>query len=67
MGGRRLAVGMVRDAIRMSLVVGTFLVVINQGATIVEGPIRPGLLLRIGVTYAVPFFVSLYAMAHARA
>lgn len=53
---------MISQAVRVALVVGTILVAINQGAALREGPLRAGLLLRIGLTYAVPFLVSLYSM-----
>jgi len=60
----RLRAGMVSKATRVALVVGTVLVAINQGAAIIEGRVGTGLLLQIGVAYAVPFLVSLYSMGH---
>ncbi len=40
----------------VALVVGTILNAINQGTEIVEG--KPMSFLRLGLTYAVPFFVA---------
>lgn len=49
-------------AARTGLVVGTVLTLINHGGALAGRPLNPGLLARIGLTYAVPFLVSLYAM-----
>lgn len=53
---------MLARATRMAAVVGTILVVINQGTTLLREPLRPGLLARVALTFAVPFCVSLYSM-----
>jgi len=53
---------MVGRAVRTAVVVGTVLTLINQGGALLSRPLTPGLLARIGLTYAVPFLVSLYAM-----
>lgn len=42
----------------MCLLVGTILVVVNQGPAIVAGAINPTLLVQVLVTYLVPFLVS---------
>jgi hypothetical protein len=44
------------------LVVGTVLTLINQGESLLHGPPGVGLTARIGLTYLVPFLVSLFAM-----
>ncbi len=53
---------MIAKAGRVALGVGTVLVVINQSAAVLHGPLRSEVLLRVGLTYAVPFLVSLYSM-----
>lgn len=53
---------MIAKAGRVALVVGTVLVAINQSTAVLHDPLRTGLLLRVGLTYAVPFLVSLYSM-----
>jgi hypothetical protein len=45
----------------VALVVGTVLVAINQGPALLSGPLTPALAVRVALTYAVPFFVALYA------
>ncbi|MBI3983320.1 MAG: nitrate/nitrite transporter NrtS [Gemmatimonadetes bacterium] len=54
--------GMVGRAVRTALVVGTVLTAINQGRALVTRPLTAGLLTQIGLTYVVPFLVSLYSM-----
>lgn len=49
------------SALRVALVVGTVLVVINQGPALLSHPLSLALAARVALTYAVPFFVSLYA------
>jgi hypothetical protein len=48
-------------AARVALVVGTVLVAINQGPALLGGHWSPGLGVRVILTYAVPFLVSLHA------
>ncbi|MBI3676975.1 MAG: nitrate/nitrite transporter NrtS [Proteobacteria bacterium] len=45
-------------SLSIAFVVGTILNAINQGAEIVDG--KPVNLLRLVLTYAVPFFVASY-------
>lgn len=47
-------------ATRVALVVGTVLVAINQGPALLGGRVNPALAVRVALTYAVPFLVSLY-------
>ncbi|MBI4502049.1 MAG: NAD(P)H-hydrate epimerase [Gemmatimonadetes bacterium] len=51
----------VSRAVRVALVVGTILVAINQGPALFGGHVSLTLAVRMALTYAVPFFVSLYA------
>ena len=51
----------VARAAKTSLVVGTALVVINQGDLLVRGEVGWGLALKIGLTYCVPYAVATYA------
>jgi hypothetical protein len=44
-------------ALVIAAVVGTFLVLVNQGDRL--GEMSPGLAIRVGVTYLTPFVVSL--------
>tara|TARA_R110000787_G_scaffold104494_1_gene211598 strand:- start:949 stop:1161 length:213 start_codon:yes stop_codon:yes gene_type:complete len=48
-------------AIRVSLIVGTVLVIINQGDLILAGSIPD--IWKIPLTYSVPYFVSSYSSA----
>ena len=58
---------MLGRSLRVALVVGTLLVAINQADALIAGPITSGLLMRIGLTYVVPFCVATYgALANAR-
>lgn len=50
---------MIAKAGRVALVVGTVLVAINQSTAVLHDPLRTGLLLRVGLTYAVPFLPPL--------
>jgi hypothetical protein len=49
-------------AIRVSLVVGTVLTLVNQGRAALEFAMDRALLFRVLLNYTVPFLVSLYAM-----
>jgi hypothetical protein len=49
---------MLRRSALTSLVVGTVLVLINQGGLLVSGPWPASLLWQIPLTYAVPFCVA---------
>ncbi len=51
----------VRRAALISLVVGTCLTAINQGDRLLLLDVRPELLWKIPLTYAVPFVVSTYS------
>ncbi len=51
---------MIKNSAKISLVVGTILVAINQWDVILRGSFTPLLILKILLTYAVPFCVSLY-------
>jgi len=45
----------------VGLVVGTLLVLINQGDALLRGQITPASLARIALTYCVPYAVATYA------
>lgn len=62
MPGRRVEPGMAARATRVALVVGTILVAINQGDSLIRDPLRFGMAARIALTFAVPFLVSMYSM-----
>ena len=49
---------LLRRSALTGLVVGTVLVVINQGAILAAGDFRPALIWQIPLTYAVPFCVA---------
>ena len=51
----------VRRAAVTSLIIGTVLAAINHGLEIISFDVGLGRLLRIGLTYAVPYCVSTYA------
>jgi hypothetical protein len=53
---------MLARATRVALVVGTLLVAINQGDALLRDPLHLSLVARIGLTFAVPFLVSMYSM-----
>lgn len=55
----------VRNAMKVSLVVGTCLNLINQGANIYHGGTPEW--GKLALNYAVPFLVSSYSAARARA
>lgn len=50
----------VRTGVRVALVVGTVLSLVNQGQTIADGAATVGTWIRVGVNYLVPFLVSSY-------
>lgn len=47
-----------RTAIPCSVLVGTVLTAVNQGQTIVSGPMGLSTIVRVVVNYAVPYLVS---------
>jgi hypothetical protein len=47
-----------RRCLRIALVVGTILVAINQGDSIVQGQLSAILALKLALDYLVPFLVS---------
>jgi hypothetical protein len=51
----------VARSLRISLVVGTILVLINHLDALLSGNITPGLLVKIVLTYMVPYSVSSYS------
>ena len=55
----------VRRAIRVALLVGTILATINHGDILFGGPITPVRVVRIGLTYCVPYVVATYASVQA--
>ena len=55
------APGVQARAIRTSLVVGSLLALINHGDSILAGTLSGGAILKILLTYAVPYCVALYA------
>lgn len=50
-----------RRALRVAVLVGTTLFVINQGDIVLRGDLTPGVAAKIGLTYLVPFSVSTYS------
>jgi hypothetical protein len=51
----------VRRAVRVALVVGTLLFIINQADIVLRGDLSSGVALKIGLTFLVPFSVSTYS------
>jgi hypothetical protein len=51
----------VRRALQVALVVGTFLFIINQLDVVLSGKVTPLVALKIVLTYLVPFLVSTYS------
>lgn len=51
---------LLRRSLITALVVGTILAAINQGDRILAGDVTAVMLLKIGLTYCVPFCVSSY-------
>lgn len=56
-----------RRALRMALVVGSILVAINYGDRLLAGSLADRDLVKIALTYCVPFCVSAYSSAMALA
>ena len=48
-------------ALKVAALVGTILVAINQGETVLAGNFTPALVAKILLTYGVPYGVSTYA------
>ncbi|HEX9413802.1 MAG TPA: nitrate/nitrite transporter NrtS [Ktedonobacterales bacterium] len=48
-------------ALRVALVVGTILFIINQLDVVLSGQVTPVVVLRIVLTYVTPFLVSMYS------
>ncbi len=55
----------VRRAVRVSAVVGTLLVAINHGDAVLAGSLDAERLVRILLTYLVPYGVSTYSSVQA--
>lgn len=57
-----------RRSATVALVVGTFLIAVNQGPTLLaEGPLPSALWWKVPLTYMTPFCVSLYgALSNAK-
>lgn len=47
-----------RKTLKIALVVGTILMIINQGDVILEGEATATTWVKVGLSYCVPFFVS---------
>jgi len=52
-------------ALKVTLVVGTILAVINQGPEIVSGTLTRANIVQIALTYMVPYCVSTYSAVKA--
>ena len=57
--------GVVLSALRIALVVGSILALINHGGAILELSFTRGSLLQIVLTYMVPYSVSTYSSVRA--
>ncbi len=55
-----------RTAGPTAALVGTVLSAVNQGSTIIDGPIGASTWIRVGVNYAVPFLVASIGYLSAR-
>ena len=53
--------GVVRRSSRVALVVGTILVAINYGDRLISGELAAGDVVKMVLTYCVPYCVSTYA------
>ena len=51
----------VSRSLKVSLVVGTILVAINQGDSLIEGVIKREFFWKVPLTFLVPYCVSTYA------
>lgn len=54
-----------RRAIKVGLIVGTILVIINHGDALLAGDLSLRRLVKIGLCYVVPYLVSTYASVSA--
>jgi len=52
-------------ALRLALVVGTILALINHGAEILQGTLTKGNIYQMALTYLVPYSVSTYSSVKA--
>lgn len=52
-------------ALRLALVVGTILALINHGAEILQGILTKGNIYQMALTYLVPYSVSTYSSVKA--
>lgn len=50
-----------RRSLRVALLVGTILFLINQADVVLSGRVTTGVLAKVALTYAVPFCVATYA------
>ena len=57
--------GVVLSALKIALVVGSILALINHGGAILEHNLTRGSLLQIVLTYMVPYSVSTYSSVRA--
>ena len=53
-------------SLKMALVVGTLLAVINHGQALLTGHFTPGELLPLCLTYCVPFAVTMYSQVQGK-
>jgi len=60
-----LAPNVVRPAVKIALVVGTVLVLINHGSALLQGQLESARLVQILLTYCVPYCVSSYSAVRA--
>ena len=54
-----------RRSVAVSAVVGTILMLINQGDVLLHGPVSVVTVIKIVLTYCVPYSVSTYASVEA--
>lgn len=52
---------LVRQSLRVALVVGTVLFAINQADVVLSGQVDPRVVVKIALTYLVPYSVSTYS------
>jgi hypothetical protein len=55
----------VKGALKTALVVGSVLIVINHGDAVMAGDLDPGRLVKMLLTFLVPYCVSTYASVSA--
>ena len=60
-----LSIEVAVTALRLALVVGTILALINHGAEILQGTLTKGNIYQIALTYLVPYSVSTYSSVKA--